>query len=61
MTLLDINGRTGLRLKDVRCPSIAECQYRRTGVGGWVREHPHRNRGREDGIGDFQRGNRRRG
>jgi hypothetical protein len=20
-------------------------------VGGWVKEHPHRSRGREDGIG----------
>ena len=23
------------------------------GVGGWVEEHPHRSRGREDGIGGF--------
>jgi hypothetical protein len=28
---------------------------------GWVEEHPHRIRGREDGIGDFQRGNQERG
>jgi hypothetical protein len=27
---------------------------REVGVGGWVKEHPHRNRGREDGIGGFQ-------
>jgi hypothetical protein len=26
------------------------------GVGGWVEEHPHRNRGREDVIGYFQDG-----
>jgi hypothetical protein len=25
-------------------------------VGGWVGEHPHRGRGRGDGIGGFQRG-----
>jgi hypothetical protein len=25
------------------------------GVGGWVEEHPHRSRGREDGIGDSRR------
>jgi hypothetical protein len=22
-------------------------------MGGWVEEHPHRSRGREDGIGGF--------
>jgi hypothetical protein len=28
------------------------------GVGGWVEEHPHRSRGRENGIGGFwKRGN----
>jgi hypothetical protein len=26
------------------------------GVGGWVEEHPHRSRGREDMIGCFQEG-----
>jgi hypothetical protein len=26
------------------------------GVGGWVEEHLHRSRGREDGIGCFQEG-----
>jgi hypothetical protein len=26
------------------------------GVGGWVEEHPHRSRGREDGIGDSEKG-----
>jgi hypothetical protein len=26
------------------------------GVGGWVEEHPHRSRGRQDGIGDFREG-----
>jgi hypothetical protein len=28
---------------------------------GWVREHPHRGRGRGDGIGDFRRGDLERG
>jgi hypothetical protein len=23
------------------------------GIGEWVEEHPHRSRGREDGVGDF--------
>jgi hypothetical protein len=31
------------------------------GVGGWVGEHPHRSRGREDGIGGLQKGNQERG
>ena len=32
-----------------------EVTGREAGVGGWVREHPHRSRGTGDGIGDFQR------
>jgi hypothetical protein len=31
------------------------------GVGGWVEEHPHKSRGREHGIGGFQRGDLERG
>jgi hypothetical protein len=27
---------------------------REVGVGGWVEEHPHRSREREDGIEGFQ-------
>jgi hypothetical protein len=35
---------------------------REVGVGGWVEEQPHRNKGREDVIGCFQReGNQERG
>jgi hypothetical protein len=30
------------------------------GVGGWVEEHPHRSRGREDGIGSLGGGRERR-
>jgi hypothetical protein len=40
----------------VRCPSLGECQGGRMGVGGRVGEHPHRGRGRWDGIGVFRRG-----
>ena len=29
---------------------------REVGVGGWVEEHLHRSREREDGIGGFQEG-----
>jgi hypothetical protein len=28
----------------------------KVGVGGWVEEHPHRSRGKEDGIGCFRKG-----
>ena len=40
-----------------RCPNVGECQGGEEGVGGWVGEHPHRSRGRRDGIEGFQRGN----
>jgi hypothetical protein len=39
------------------CPSVGECQGGELGVGGWVEEHTHKSREREDGIGGFQRGN----
>jgi hypothetical protein len=38
-----------------QCPSVGECQDREAGVGGLV------SRGREDGIGDFRRGNQENG
>jgi hypothetical protein len=31
------------------------------GVGGWVREYPHRSRGRKDDIGGFEGGRTRKG
>jgi hypothetical protein len=37
-----------------KCPSVGECQDREVGVGELV------SRGREDGIGGFQRGNQAR-
>jgi len=40
-----------------RFPSVGKCQGRRW---EWVGEHPHRSRGRKDGIGVFQRGNQER-
>jgi hypothetical protein len=39
------------------CPSVGECQGGKAGVGGWVGEHPHRNRGRGAGIECFQKAN----
>ena len=44
MALLDINGKRGPK-------GVEECQCRKLGVGGWVGEHPHRGRGRRDGMG----------
>ena len=37
-----------------RCPSVGELQAGKVGVGGRVREHPHRSRGREHGMGVFR-------
>jgi hypothetical protein len=37
-----------------RCPSVGELKAGRwEWVGGWVEEHLHRSRRKEDGIGDF--------
>ena len=47
-------GREALGHVKAQCPSVEECQGREVGVGGWVEEHPHRSRGREDVIGCFQ-------
>jgi hypothetical protein len=38
-----------------RCFNVGECQGGEAGVGGLV------SRGKEDGIGGFQRGNKERG
>jgi hypothetical protein len=37
-------------------PQCRGIESREAGVGGWVEEHPHRSRGREDGIGCFWEG-----
>jgi hypothetical protein len=41
----------GLGPESVRCPCGGKCQSRKTLVGGWVGQHPHRGKGRWDGIG----------
>ena len=38
-----------------QCPSVGECQGMEAGMGGWVTEHPHRSRGRDNEIGGFRR------
>ena len=48
MTLLDISGRID-GPEGVRCSSAEECQGKKVRVGGWVREHSQRSRGREIG------------
>ena len=45
-----IGGET-LGPVNARCPSVGECEGGEAGVGVWVGKHPHRSRGREDGIG----------
>ena len=40
-------------------PSVGECEGGEAGVGEWVGEHPHRSRGRWDGIGSFLRETRK--
>jgi len=33
-----------------KCSSVGKCQCREKGVDGWVGEHPHRSRAKENGI-----------
>jgi hypothetical protein len=35
-------------------PQCRGIKDREVGMGGWVKGHSHRSRGREDGIGGFQ-------
>ena len=42
-----------------RCRSVVECQGGEAGVGRWVGEHPHRSRGKGNGIGVLKRGNQK--
>jgi hypothetical protein len=45
-----------------QCPSVGEGHGREGVVGGYVGEHPHRSRGRGDGIvGFWGKGNQERG
>jgi hypothetical protein len=48
-------GREALGSVKAQCPSVGECQGGEVGVGGWVGEHPHRNRGRGDGTEGLRR------
>ena len=49
-------GEEALWPEGAGCPSVGKCQGRKSGVDGWVVEHPHRSRRRGHGIGGFQRG-----
>ena len=42
-------------------PSVGECEGGKLGVGVWAGEPPYRSRGRGEGVGGLQRGNRERG
>ena len=39
-------GGEGIVPLKAQCHSVGECQGSEVGVGGWVEEHPHRDRGR---------------
>ena len=49
-------GGQALGLMKAGCLSVGECQDGEERVGRWSREHPHRSRGREDGIEGFPEG-----
>jgi hypothetical protein len=55
MAFLDIRGADSGH-EGIQWPSVGECQGRKREVGGCVREHTHRNRGRGDGIGGLGNG-----
>ena len=42
-------------------PQCRGTEGREVGVGGWVEEHPHRSRERENGIGGLGGGETRKG
>ena len=54
-------GKEVLGPEGIQCPSVGEYEDRKMGMGGWVGKHPHRGRGRRDGIGDFCRRDLERG
>ena len=55
MALLDINGRRGPQSWEGSMPQCRRIPGR-GGGSGWMVEHTHRSREREDGIGDFGQG-----
>jgi hypothetical protein len=56
MALLATVGGEALGPEGFQCPSVGECQGRKTG-GGWMvgGENPHRGRGRGDGVKEVSR------
>lgn len=59
-TKKNVHGKNILRITEevlgpekAGSPSRGKCQGREVGVCGWVGEHSHRSRGREDGIVGF--------
>jgi hypothetical protein len=54
-------GREAIGLVKDQFPRVGEFEGSEVGVGGGVREHPHRSRGRGDRIGDVQRRKQERG
>jgi hypothetical protein len=56
MALSGINGRRGPWSYEGSIDAHRGIEGGEVGVGGWVEEHPHSSRGREDGIGYFQEG-----
>jgi hypothetical protein len=54
-------GREALGPVKVLCPSVRECQGGEVGVGRWVGEHPHRNRGKGRWDREFAEGKLERG
>jgi hypothetical protein len=49
-------GREVRGPEGVRCPSVGECQDRKTEVDVWVEEHSHRDGGECFQTGDLERG-----
>jgi hypothetical protein len=59
MTLSGINGRRGpWSYEGWIKPQCRGIEGRVVGVSGWVEEHLHRSKGREDGLGGFQEAGR---
>jgi hypothetical protein len=49
-------GEVALGLVKAQFPIIGEFDVGEARVGGWMGKYPHRSRGREDGIRNFQWG-----
>ena len=54
-------GEEALGPMKALCSSIGEFEVGEAGMGRRVEEHPHRSRGRGNGIGSLWRGNWERG